>query len=847
MSTAVKLYPEVNLSGKSVTITTGENYSHLSSAGINDNVKSMVVAEGCYAVVFQDSDFGGNRKVFEAGTYNNLSDEWNYGMSSIRTYTRCAAIIYTDPGYSGSSMVVDGDIDSFKNTGFYNDKISSIWVMPGYDLTFYTDYDFSGDSHTYQAKTSDVGDSWNDKFSSVSVHYEFGVYVYSKMNYKGSSIQLSKGSFNAAGYSDFTDGFLSFKVNPGYSVEVFDSPDCTGDSKKYKGPCDITRVNNAGLSILVADGCYAVRVESSSTAENLTTSVPKLSRYDLDDSITSITVKAGYIVHLFEDTDYTGNSRILVARNNDQSFTLSGTANISSIRVIDLDFPAVYLFNNGGYTGEYVMRTDPGKSDYNSWYSNNVCGRMGSVGNDELSTVIITGNLKAELFKDASNSGDSMTIYGPGFFDLNVKSSHKTLDEHLFNDTTSSITISSYTPHHSASGVRGYDGLIFLKGDLHNHTLWSDAFWGGETDSIGIPLNRYIYDPSDTFSIYQALGYDFDGISDHVFGKWADGSDRYTDGSPKVVGKKYALSRDQWEDTKNYADKYEHNLNFSSFAGYEYSLGGVAMLEADHTDDPADTTAHYNVFGTDQIYYGQPDGWANTPDTREDFYRWAAKEYGNNPDLVIQFNHPGSGNGFNYFTEAAGAEYDRTPFKLIEVFSKSADGSSTKTWVDSYELALANGWKVAPTATSDNHDCFCVLRNSYFDIRTVVAAEASSKDCVLAAVKQRRVYAIRYHDFGIAFSLTNTGGTTAVMGSDLEKDDCYYLDLTFAECNGMITAVELHTDNTVISVAEQENSWNKNNFILDSDEIKQAKYMFIVVKTEQYTDYAAITAPIWFV
>ncbi|MEZ0095959.1 peptidase inhibitor family I36 protein [Streptacidiphilus sp. EB129] len=89
------------------------------------------------------------------------------------TLTSGAAQLFVDENYAGASMILaEGAynierLDAPDAVG--NDTVSSLTVVPGYQVTVYTDADFGGDSTTFTTDTPYVGDDLNDKISSVVV------------------------------------------------------------------------------------------------------------------------------------------------------------------------------------------------------------------------------------------------------------------------------------------------------------------------------------------------------------------------------------------------------------------------------------------------------------------------------------------------------------------------------------------------------------------------------------------------------------------------------------------------------------------------------------------------------
>ncbi|HEX3028492.1 MAG TPA: hypothetical protein VHT34_04125, partial [Clostridia bacterium] len=474
------------------------------------------------------------------------------------------------------------------------------------------------------------------------------------------------------------------------------------------------------------------------------------------------------------------------------------------------------------------------------------------------------GNYKVTLFENKNmKDGDKLILNGPGFFNLTAWATEDAKDKSIFDDKTEAVSIESNTQHPSVlSNVPGYQGLVLLRGDLHSHTLWSDAYWGG---SGGI---HYIQDPCQTFRIYQDLGYDFAGVSDHVFGADKNGSERYSVGAPRSIpglAPKYAMTEDEWENTEKQASKAEHNYNFASIAGYEYGLGGVSYEQKYIADNDYDMVAHYNVFCSTDFYYGKPDKWDNNSNNRKDFYQWASNQYEYNKDLIVQFNHPSKqGAAYNDFDSTEAVDENNQPinraaFSLCELLTVHSDGED-RDFFDAYVKALNNGWKVGPTATSDNHDGIKALKDVYKNIRTVVAVEECSKNHVLDALRKRRVYATTRAGLNIGFSITNSDGQTVIMGGDinsLSSDLNICIGLSGDLESDEITAIKLYTNVSAPISLDITKSWPMLvNCKYLSNRLEGLKYIFVVVETKEYNKqdptqkygtFAAATAPIWII
>ena len=127
------------------------------------------------------------------------------------------------------------------------------------------------------------------------------------------------------------------------------------------------------------------------------------------------------------------------------------------------------------------------------------------------------------------------------------------------------------------------------------------------------------------------------------------------------------------------------------------------------------------------------------------------------PGSVSQFNHPDDIHGnFERFDHYS-PKYDAA-VSLLEVAGE--DGVVDCAY---YDLALDEGWHVAPTNNQNNHNG---QWGDASDARTVVLAKDLTEKSLYAAMKGRRVYATQDSDLAIFYELNG-----AVMGSILPKSE----------------------------------------------------------------------------
>ncbi len=227
-------------------------------------------------------------------------------------------------------------------------------------------------------------------------------------------------------------------------------------------------------------------------------------------------------------------------------------------------------------------------------------------------------------------------------------------------------------------------------GDMHSHSSLS---WDAKSGSK-MPAQAYAY-------AKHVARVDFLAISDH------------TNGLPQA---NYQIIRAA-------AAAYDHpDSAFVAIAGQELgSLGGTGY-------------GHMNIFEALTIAGNGLDN----DDIRYDLRM--AYQFVIDNNVTAQFNHPSTENGnsnflsFDYYPPAA------PHMSSLEVIN----GTRSTNYERYYLLALQKGWHVSALGDQDNHGPnYGDLRASDGDIYlTGVLADALSKPKILAAIRERRTYAI---------------------------------------------------------------------------------------------------------
>jgi len=135
----------------------------------------------------------------------------------------------------------------------FNDKINSIEIDDGYKVILYEDDNFQGKYITllYTDESLRKSFGFNDKISSIKVipllPDEFGVIIYTDTNYKGIKKNLNVGSHNKSSLGkNFENKISSIKVFSGYKAILYEDDDFKGISITYT--TNITTLSRDGLN-----------------------------------------------------------------------------------------------------------------------------------------------------------------------------------------------------------------------------------------------------------------------------------------------------------------------------------------------------------------------------------------------------------------------------------------------------------------------------------------------------------------------------------------------------------------------------------------------------------------------
>lgn len=232
---------------------------------------------------------------------------------------------------------------------------------------------------------------------------------------------------------------------------------------------------------------------------------------------------------------------------------------------------------------------------------------------------------------------------------------------------------------------------------------------------------------------------------------------------------------------------------------------------------------HISTFNTPGWQTRDQADFENVPTALENYYKALTAV----PGSVSQFNHPDTVHGdFERFDHYS-PQYDAV-VSLLEVAGE--DGVVDCGY---YDLALDEGWHVAPTNNQNNH------KGQWGDAseaRTVVLAKSLTEEALYAAMKDRRVYATQDSDLAIYYELNGT-----VMGSIIPKSKSAAVTVFLSDpTDEAIGSVEVVADGGEAIVRQWVETPTK---MLELSVPGGCSYYYL--RVTQPDGDVAVTAPVW--
>ncbi|NPV58268.1 MAG: CehA/McbA family metallohydrolase, partial [Actinobacteria bacterium] len=351
-----------------------------------------------------------------------------------------------------------------------------------------------------------------------------------------------------------------------------------------------------------------------------------------------------------------------------------------------------------------------------------------------------------------------------------------------------SLAMSTGVPASAAGRSRGHErvGLVEALSGGMNHYYGNLHSHTSYSDGTGTPAEAFAW-ARDT------AGFDFYVITDHA----------------------ESLTEEEWRDTGVQADAFDRAGEFVALRGFEWS----------HSVD-----GHLCVFGTGDF----TDAY-ETSDL-DSFYAWIDER-----DAVAQFNHPAR---FETHFDGFVFREDVSDNVCLYETGNGPSGNNTGVHLERYPLALDQGWRLAPADNQDNHSLYA------YSHRTVVVSPALTRDGILRALRERRVYSSDDPDMEVVFKQgaswmgSVVGGCGDAVRFDVAvEDDEEIVSLELVSAGGAVAAKK--------EFAEAEDS----RAVAWSPEVKVEENAYFYLKVTERDEngddplgrgeQVAVTAPIW--
>ncbi len=215
------LYTEKNKAGASSPICHHENLA----TAFNDKVSSILVPKGFNMRLFRDRNRAGPWIDITGGLWNAPA-EWDDTISSVlyNNWGGCATF-YAGAGLTGKSFVV---CETGNLVSGFNDKIASVAVPARHFFRFYTELNQKGDWYDVRGK-ADLKADFVDNVKSMKLqHWNDCAFLYTGKNKKGKLFRLcDSATYLPSGYDDI---FSSIDVPKKMTLTLYKDANYKGGS-----------------------------------------------------------------------------------------------------------------------------------------------------------------------------------------------------------------------------------------------------------------------------------------------------------------------------------------------------------------------------------------------------------------------------------------------------------------------------------------------------------------------------------------------------------------------------------------------------------------------------------------
>lgn len=246
-------------------------------------------------------------------------------------------------------------------------------------------------------------------------------------------------------------------------------------------------------------------------------------------------------------------------------------------------------------------------------------------------------------------------------------------------------------------------------------------------------------------------------------------------------------------------------------------------FEMSYRFDNQNPIGHINIFNSKGFVS------SNNPHlTLDKFYKLISKK----EELIGQFNHP-----CDKFGDFYKLKYNKNVddvISLLEIYNGYRKDKIIES-INMYQLALDNGWHLAPTSNQDNHKVDFGVANEF---RTVILSTKLTEEALFDALKNMRVYATNDKNIKIDYYINNLP-----MGSKLKNISKlnFYVSVFDKDEKDKINKIEIISNNGNIVKSKKFNS----NIAKLEFNLNTKKNTFYYVKVYQDNNKLSLTAPIW--
>ena len=370
----ITLHEDCNFQGKSYYLETGNHRLYQIKIG-NDRLSSIQIPYGFKVTIYADDNFSGNSKTFTENV-TCLEPEWNNMASSIvvenTNYLQGNlsdyVVFYNDCYSKGFSRTLRPGIYKGNDLGELKNNISSFNIFGNLRIrVFINNENASGYYNTFEDNQSCLGNSYNDKISSLVIEYKpyipgnttglsngkFAAF-YTECSYSGNAIRLMPGYYSGEKLGLFKYSIASVEIPAHLRVKVFINNDnLNGQSAtlSVNSSCLDYNLRNKIGSLVVEEkegGNYGggnnlpvtetvmiysdanYRGQSVSVLPGTYTTMAMAGGFP-DNALSSIKVPSGFRVVLYESENFRGKS--FTISESRSGFTAAWNDKISSIIV----------------------------------------------------------------------------------------------------------------------------------------------------------------------------------------------------------------------------------------------------------------------------------------------------------------------------------------------------------------------------------------------------------------------------------------------------------------------------------------------------------------------------------